>query len=150
MKELEDLYFTKNKPCLLLVDKNLSFDTSFKGDFNLNNETISRDSSNEFIFTGLQILDQSVFSSIKEKKFSMNKIWDSLIKKNSLIGKVSKQKFYQGKFIVEGDSAYKGTQMMIIPSKKVKPSKQVEVKEETSKGGLLQFLQANILSDTSS
>ena len=43
MKELEDLYFTKNKPCLLLVDKNLSFDTSFKGDFNLNNETISRD-----------------------------------------------------------------------------------------------------------
>ncbi len=31
----------------------------------------------------------------------------------------SKQKFYQGKFIVEGDSAYKGTQMMIIPSKKV-------------------------------
>jgi len=29
------------------------------------------------------------------------------------------KKFYQGKFIVEGDSAYKGTQMMIIPSKKV-------------------------------
>ena len=31
----------------------------------------------------------------------------------------SKQNFYQGKFIVEGDSAYMGTQMMIIPSKKV-------------------------------
>ena len=29
-------------------------------------------------------------------------------------------------------------------------SKEVEVKEETSKGGLFQFLQANILSDTSS
>jgi len=38
----------------------------------------------------------------------------------------------------------------IIPSTKVKSSKQVEVKEETSKGGLFQFLQANILSDTSS
>jgi len=38
----------------------------------------------------------------------------------------------------------------IIPSTKGKPSKQVEVKEETSKGGLFQFLQANILSDTSS
>ena len=37
----------------------------------------------------------------------------------------------------------------IIPSTKTKPSKQVEVKE-TSKGGLFQFLQANILSDTSS
>jgi len=31
----------------------------------------------------------------------------------------SKQNFYQGKFIVDGDSAHKGTQMMIIPSKKV-------------------------------
>jgi len=31
----------------------------------------------------------------------------------------SKQNFYQGKFIVEGDSAHMGTQMMIIPSKKV-------------------------------
>lgn len=33
--------------------------------------------------------------------------------------KDSKQNFYQGKFIVDGDSAYMGTQMMIIPSKKV-------------------------------
>ena len=31
----------------------------------------------------------------------------------------SKENFYQGKFIVDGDSAYMGTQMMIIPSKKV-------------------------------
>ena len=38
----------------------------------------------------------------------------------------------------------------IIPSTKAKSSKQVEVKEETSKGGFFQFLQANILSDTSS
>jgi len=38
----------------------------------------------------------------------------------------------------------------IIPSTKSKNSKEVEVKEETSKGGLFQFLQANILSDTSS
>ena len=31
----------------------------------------------------------------------------------------NKKNFYQGKFIVDGDSAYMGTQMMIIPSKKV-------------------------------
>ena len=31
----------------------------------------------------------------------------------------NKQNFYQGKFIIEGDSAHMGTQMMIIPSKKV-------------------------------
>ena len=38
----------------------------------------------------------------------------------------------------------------IISSTKATSSKQVEVKEEISKGGLFQFLQANILSDTSS
>jgi thioredoxin-like negative regulator of GroEL len=31
----------------------------------------------------------------------------------------NKQNFYQGKFIVDGDSAHMGTQMMIIPSKKI-------------------------------
>ena len=31
----------------------------------------------------------------------------------------NKQNFYQGEFIVDGDSAHMGTQMMIIPSKKV-------------------------------
>ena len=31
----------------------------------------------------------------------------------------TKQNFYQGKFIVDGDSAHMGTQMMIIHSKKV-------------------------------
>jgi len=94
LRDLEDLYFKQKKPCLLLVNKNLSFDSSFKGDFNLHDGVISRDNSNEFIFTGLQILDQSVFSSIKDKIFSMNKIWNYLIEDNSLIGNKSKQKFY--------------------------------------------------------
>ena len=94
LKDLENLYFQKKKPCLLLVNKNLSFDNSFKGDFNLKNGLISRDNSNEFIFTGLQILDESVFSFIKDKIFSMNKIWDYLIDNNSLVGNESRQKFY--------------------------------------------------------
>ena len=94
LKDLEDLYFKKKKPCLLLVNKKLSFDSSFKGDFNLHDGVISRDKSNEYIFTGLQILDQNAFSFIKDKIFSMNKIWNYLIKKNSLIGNESKQKFY--------------------------------------------------------
>ncbi len=37
-----------------------------------------------------------------------------------------------------------------ISSTKSKSSKEVEIKDETNKGGLFQFLQANILSDTSS
>ena len=55
---------------------------------------ISRNNSNEFIFTGLQILDESAFNFIEEKIFSMNKIWNYLIENNSLIGIESKQKFY--------------------------------------------------------
>ena len=94
LKKLEDIYFQKKKPCLLLVNKNLSFDNSFKGDFNLHNGSISRDNTNEFIFTGLQILDHSVFSSMKKKIFSMNTIWNHLIENNSLIGSESNQKFY--------------------------------------------------------
>ena len=94
LKDLEDLYFKKKKPCLLLVNKNLSFDSSFKGDFNLQDSMISRDNNNEFIFTGLQILDHSVFNSIKDKIFSMNKVWNYLIKENFLFGNASKQKFY--------------------------------------------------------
>ena len=78
----------------MLVNKNLSFDSSFKGDFNLHDGVISRDNSNEFIFTGLQILNESVFSSIKDKIFSMNKVWNYLIEDNLLIGCESKQKFY--------------------------------------------------------
>ena len=78
----------------MLVNKNLSFDASFNGDFNLQDEIVSRDNKNELIFTGLQILDHSVFSSIKEKIFSMNNIWNNLILNNYLIGIKSNQKFY--------------------------------------------------------
>ena len=41
LKDLEDLYYKNRKPCLLVVNKNLSFDSSFKGDFNLKKEIIS-------------------------------------------------------------------------------------------------------------
>ena len=94
LKDLEDLYFKYKKACLLLVNKNLSFDSSFKGDYNLRDGMVSRDGNNELIFTGLQILDHSVFSSTKDKIFSMNNIWNNLIKNDSLIGAKSNQKFY--------------------------------------------------------
>ena len=94
LRDLEDFYFQHKKTSLLLVNKNLSFDNSFKGDFNLQEGTVSRDNSNKLIFTGLQILDHSIFGSTKNKIFSMNNIWNSLIKNNSLIGIESNQKFY--------------------------------------------------------
>ena len=94
LSNLEDLYFQHKKACLLLVNRNLSYDSSFIGDFNLKEDMISRDNSNKFIFTGIQILDQSVFKSTKDKIFSMNKIWNNLISIKSLLGVESNQKFY--------------------------------------------------------
>ncbi len=94
LKRLEAIYFQNNKPTLLLVKKKLSIDTSFKGDFNLNNKKISKDNKNQFIFTGLQITNRSVLINEKTDVFSMNKIWDKLIKEKNLQGLESNQKFY--------------------------------------------------------
>ena len=94
MKNLESIYFKNNKSTLLLVDKKLSIDPSFKGDFNLNNINISKDDENQFIFTGLQIISRSVLTSEKSEVFSMNKVWNKLIKHKNLLGLESNQKFY--------------------------------------------------------
>tara|TARA_Y200000002_G_scaffold338891_1_gene308539 strand:- start:3627 stop:4325 length:699 start_codon:yes stop_codon:yes gene_type:complete len=94
MKSLEKIYYESKKPCLLLVNKRLSFDTSFKGDFNLKNNIISKDNENNFIFTGLQLLDRNHLDLITKKVFSMNEVWDKLIKENKLHGCESSQKFY--------------------------------------------------------
>ena len=93
-KKLEEIYFKNTKPSLLLIDKNLSFDTSFVGDFNLKERLVSRGVENQFIFTGLHITKRSFLKSEKSKVFSMNKIWSDLIKDKNLYGLESKQKFY--------------------------------------------------------
>ena len=94
MKNLEEIYFKNNKSTLLLANKKLSIDPSFKGDFNLNNENISKDDENQFIFTGLQIINRSVLTVEKSEVFSMNKVWNRLIKDKNLLGLESNQKFY--------------------------------------------------------
>ena len=94
VKRLEDSYSKNKKPTLLLVDKKLSYDGSFKGDFNLANNQISRDEKNDFIFTGLQIIKRSFLTSENSKVFSMNKIWNDLIANKELYGIESNLKFY--------------------------------------------------------
>jgi N-acetyl-alpha-D-muramate 1-phosphate uridylyltransferase len=93
-KNLEEIYFKNNKPSLLIVDKKLSLDPSFEGDFNLKEDKISKDKKNQFIFTGLHITNRNFLNVEKFKVFSMNKIWNDLIKIKSLCGLESKQKFY--------------------------------------------------------
>ena len=94
IKKLEEIYLKNNKPSLLLVNKNLSLDSSFIGDFNLKNGMISKDIKNQFIFTGLQIMKRSFLISEKSIVFSMNKIWSDLIKNKNLYGIESMQEFF--------------------------------------------------------
>ena len=94
MESLEKIYFESKKPCLLLVNKSLSFDVSFKGDFNLKDNIVSKDIKNNFIFTGLQLLDRNYLDPIDKKVFSMNEVWNNLINNNKLLGLESSQKFY--------------------------------------------------------
>jgi len=94
-RKLEKLYFKNKKPTMLLVSKKKSFDRSFKGDFNLNSKNeILREKNNKFIFIGAQIINRSVFKKRKIKPFSMNKVWDDLIKKKNLLGVISCKKFF--------------------------------------------------------
>ena len=94
MESLEKIYFSSKKPCLLLVNKKLSLDSSFKGDFNLKNNVVSKDVNNNFIFTGLQLIERNYLNYIDKKIFSMNQVWNKLINENKLYGFESNLKFY--------------------------------------------------------
>ena len=94
-RKLAKVYLKNKKPTMLLVSKSKSYDRSFKGDFNLNSKNeILRQKNNKFIFTGAQIINRSVFKKRKIKPFSMNKVWDELIKKRNLLGVSSQIKFF--------------------------------------------------------
>ena len=90
LKLMNKLFFEnkKNKCSLLVVNKEKSFDKSFKGDFNLKNNLISRKNTDDLncIYTGLQIIKPEVFSDLDVEVFSINKIWDMLIETNELHG----------------------------------------------------------------
>ena len=89
-----DLYCDKRfKNTLLLVNKNLSFDKNLKGDFGLHNNLIINNQKN-FIYTGYQILNKSIFKNKIISNFSISKIWLDLIKDGRLNGCESKLKFY--------------------------------------------------------
>jgi MurNAc alpha-1-phosphate uridylyltransferase len=95
LKLLENFYIENNKPTLLLVNKINSHDKSFKGDFNFTeNKHIIRGIKNQYIFTGAQIINRSIFKDIKKKVFSMNEVWDQMVKEKKLLGQESNQTFF--------------------------------------------------------
>lgn len=92
--KIQDYYFSnKLDNLLLLVKKELSFDESLSGDFDLKNNLITRDNQ-DFIFTGCQILNKNLFQGFRVQNFSISEIWNILIRKNNLNGIESLNKFY--------------------------------------------------------
>ena len=93
--KMEEIYFSKKlENILLLVNKNLSFDQSLAGDFNLSNNLISKKDNLDFIYIGCQILNKKILANQTISKFSILNIWNKLINEKKLYGFESKQKFY--------------------------------------------------------
>ena len=92
--EMEKFYLKNNiKNLLMVVNKNKSFDTRFKGDFSLNKNKLSKKIKNEYIFTGCQILNKTVFQNIDKNIFSISEIWNYLIENKELYGYESLNEF---------------------------------------------------------
>ena len=87
INKMEEFYFSeKLKNILLLVNKNLSFDKNLKGDFNLENNLITKELDKNYIYIGCQILSKKLFKNETNEKFSISKIWDKLIDTKDLHG----------------------------------------------------------------
>ena len=89
-------FFENNdiKNILLVVNKKLSFDKKLKGDFNLKKNLLLKDKTHEYIYTGCQIFSNDLLKNNQKEIFSITEIWNKLIKKNSLFGFNSSNKFY--------------------------------------------------------
>ena len=95
IQSMEKFYFSNQiKNILLLVNKNLSFDKKLKGDFNLLENVIKKDTQNNLIYTGCQIINKKLFDSHLVSDFSISEIWNQLISKNKLYGYESLESFY--------------------------------------------------------
>jgi len=93
--KMEKMYFSeKLENILLLANKKLSFDKKLKGDFNLKNNLISKDSEKELIYIGCQIINKKLFIKEKIENYSILEIWNNLLDQKKLYGYESQKNFY--------------------------------------------------------
>jgi MurNAc alpha-1-phosphate uridylyltransferase len=93
--KMQNFYFSnKLDNILLLANKGLSFDKNLKGDFELFNNLLNKNTNNNLIYIGCQILNRSLFEKYKVNNFSISEIWNELLKKNRLNGFESLNNFY--------------------------------------------------------
>ena len=88
-------YFEQNNlsNLLMVVKKKKCFDKRFKGDFIMKDNKLSKNNNNQFVFTGFQIINRKILEKVKEKKFSMNKVWNDQMINSCLNGYESKRQF---------------------------------------------------------
>ena len=93
--KMEEMYFSKKlENILLLTNKKLSFDKKLKGDFNLKNNLINKESKKEFIYIGCQIINKNLFNKEKIENYSILEIWNNLLDQKKLYGYESQKDFY--------------------------------------------------------
>ncbi len=93
--KMEKKYFSeKLENILLLVNKKLSFDKKLKGDFNLKNNLIIKETEKEFIYIGCQIINKKLFIKDKIENYSILEIWNNLLDQKKLFGYESQKDFY--------------------------------------------------------
>ena len=95
ISKMEKMYFSeKLENILLLINKKFSFDKKLKGDFNLKNNLINKDSEKEFIYIGCQIINKKLFIKEKIENYSILEIWNNLLDQKKLFGFESQKDFY--------------------------------------------------------
>ena len=95
INKMKDFYFeNKLSNVLLVVKKELSFDKNLFGNFKLEKNLLKKDDNKNFIYIGCQILNKDLFNDYKIRNFSINEIWDKLLKEKKLNGYESLNKFY--------------------------------------------------------
>ena len=72
---------------LLLIPIKKSVGYSGRGDFKINDAgLVGRDTESGLVYSGIQIIKHEICLDNKKKIFSLNEIWDTLIKKEKLYG----------------------------------------------------------------
>ena len=84
---------TNIKNILMVVNKSKSFDTRFRGDFDLKGNKLIKSNENKYIYTGCQIINKNIFKKVEDLSFSISNIWNTQLDQNALYGYESNENF---------------------------------------------------------
>ena len=94
INEMEKYYNNNNiKNILMVVNKSKSFDTRFRGDFDLKGNKLIKSNENKYIYTGCQIINKNLFKKVEDLSFSISGIWNTQLDQNALYGYESNENF---------------------------------------------------------